>query len=144
MARLLPDANILINALREESSYYPQCRKWLEATSQAGDTLLVSELVEVALLRFGTHPNMDFAPVPMVVKFWEKFRDYPAAQRVTTGPRHAEIFTQFVNDLNLRGNDMNDAWLAALAIEHRATLVSIDSGFGRFRRLDWLNPLTDL
>ena len=32
------------------------------------------------------------------------------------------------------------AWLAALAVEYRATLVSTDQGFDRFPGLDWLNP----
>ena len=35
---------------------------------------------------------------------------------------------------------MNDVWLAALAMEQRATLVSTDRGFGRFTGLDWLDP----
>ena len=33
-----------------------------------------------------------------------------------------------------------DAWLAALAVEHDATLVSLDQGFARFADLRWLNP----
>jgi len=46
----------------------------------------------------------------------------------------------FLLDHNLVGNDTNDAWLAALAMEHRATLVSTDNGFSRFPGLKWLDP----
>jgi len=43
--------------------------------------------------------------------------------------------------LLLSGNDLNDAWLAALAIEHGATLVSTDTGFARYPGLTWQNPV---
>jgi uncharacterized protein len=36
---------------------------------------------------------------------------------------------------------VTDAHLAALAIEHNATLYSNDSDFGRFSGLKWVNPL---
>ena len=42
--------------------------------------------------------------------------------------------------LLLSGNDLNDAWLAALALEHGAILVSTDEGFARFPGLAWQNP----
>jgi uncharacterized protein len=56
-------------------------------------------------------------------------------------PRHTSLFAGFITSLKLCGNDINDAWLAALAIEHRATLVSTDEGFGRFPGLRRLNPM---
>jgi hypothetical protein len=46
-----------------------------------------------------------------------------------------------ITALELRGNDLNDAWLAAVAMEHRATLVSTDQGFSRFPALSWINPM---
>jgi predicted nucleic acid-binding protein len=36
---------------------------------------------------------------------------------------------------------MTDVSLAALAIENGAVLASTDRGFGRFRELNWVNPL---
>lgn len=38
---------------------------------------------------------------------------------------------------------MTDAQLAALAIEHRATLHSNDTDFARFAGLSWANPLAE-
>lgn len=35
------------------------------------------------------------------------------------------------------------AVLAALAIENGALLASTDHGFSRFRKLRWINPLSD-
>jgi predicted nucleic acid-binding protein len=38
------------------------------------------------------------------------------------------------------GNLVNDAHLAALAVEHRAGIVSYDSDFGRFDKVRWHRP----
>lgn len=38
------------------------------------------------------------------------------------------------------GNLVNDAHLAALAIEHRCTVVSFDGDFARFRGVTWEMP----
>jgi predicted nucleic acid-binding protein len=42
---------------------------------------------------------------------------------------------------NATANLVSDAYLAALAMEHNATLASTDADFGRFRGLKWINPL---
>jgi predicted nucleic acid-binding protein len=36
-----------------------------------------------------------------------------------------------------------DAHLAALAIEHRATIVTFDADFGRFPGIRWAQPVLD-
>jgi len=38
------------------------------------------------------------------------------------------------------GNLVTDAHLAALALEHDATVVSFDSDFGRFHGVRWTTP----
>jgi uncharacterized protein len=42
--------------------------------------------------------------------------------------------------LALKGNLTSDAHLAALAIEHGATLCSHDNDFSRFAGLRWVDP----
>jgi toxin-antitoxin system PIN domain toxin len=54
---------------------------------------------------------------------------------------HWEIFRDILLDKNMRGNITTDAYLAALAISHGATLVSFDNDFRRFQHLRWENPL---
>jgi len=51
------------------------------------------------------------------------------------------MVSDFVTALGLCGNDINDVCLAALTIEHRATLVSTDQGFARYPGLSWINPV---
>jgi predicted nucleic acid-binding protein len=57
---------------------------------------------------------------------------HPGTRRPVAGNRHTKIITNFINTLGACGNDINDAWLAARAIEPRAALVSTDQKFARF------------
>jgi len=141
MALFLPDANVLINALREDSIEHDACRRWLENTATAGDAIALCEMVEAALLRIPTLPKLQLVPMAQTLGFCkDDLWSYPDTRRLCAGNRHAQIISNFIITLGLCGNDINDAWLAALAIEHRATLVSTDLGFSRFQGLSWINP----
>jgi toxin-antitoxin system PIN domain toxin len=141
MTAHLVDANILIYCLRKEFKEHVQCREWLDRVINRKETLLLAELVEVALLRISTHPRHSIAPVKDAIAFWDGLRTYPGTSRISPGNQHGAIFRDLVTRHGLAGNDINDAWLAALAIECGATLVSADNGFARYSSLSWLNPL---
>ena len=69
------------------------------------------------------------------------------ARRVTGILQPDERYWEILRDL-LRGDQVKgplvmDAALAALAIEHGATLHSTDEDFSRFAGLRWRNPLAD-
>lgn len=137
----LPDSNVLIHALRSNSAAHQTCRRWLLDRVQAGDEIGLTELVETSLLRIATHPKIFSLDVGQVVGFWaDELWAYPGTVRLTAGKPHRSILQKLIADLSLSGNDLNDAWLAALALEHGATLVSTDEGFARFRGLAWQNP----
>jgi toxin-antitoxin system PIN domain toxin len=142
MALYLPDANVLIHALREASKEHVECRRWLMETTRRGDVVGLCELVEVALLRIPTLPKLRLVPMTEVLGYWQDdLWSYANTRRLAAGTRHMKIFSDFVTGLDLQGNDINDAWLAALAMEHQATLVSTDDGFERFPGLSWINPV---
>lgn len=75
------------------------------------------------------------------MQFADALLDAPSAQVVRPGTRHWSIFRGFVTTLRLRGNDVTDAYLASLAMEHGSTFVTLDRGFTRFDGLRVLNPL---
>lgn len=143
MALYLPDANILINALRRDAPAHESCLSWLLKTTRERNEIGLCELVEVALLRICTHSRTSIVPMTEAIGFWhEDLWTYPHLRRLPANPGQNRVFIRFLTDLGLSGNDVNDAWLAALAIEHRATLVSLDEGFSRFPGLFWSNPAT--
>ena len=63
--------------------------------------------------------------------------------RIEAGEQHLDILTDLCAKLKLRGNDINDAFLAALSMEYGATLVTADRGFSRFSGVRVVNPLQE-
>lgn len=64
----------------------------------------------------------------------------PATQVINPGPRHWALFRELCDEVSPRGNDVADAYLAAMALETQSTWVSFDRGFARFPGLRWLLP----
>jgi uncharacterized protein len=58
------------------------------------------------------------------------------------GPRHWAILDRLLRDEQATGPLVMDAHLAALAIEHGATLAAHDRDFARFTGLSLLDPMT--
>ncbi len=138
----LPDANVLLYGFLKSSPHHLPARSWLERVLTDGSQVLLAQLVEVALLRIPTLPALGDLRVPIdrLLDYWTRLRAQPNVRRVAPGARHGALLEELITGLTLGGNDVNDAWLAALALEQGATLVSADRGFSRFARLLWHDP----
>jgi len=138
----LLDANILIGTFRQDDPDHATLKVWLEETLSSGSTVTFPPLVEVAFLRIVTHPGIFRTPSSLeeAVGFLQMvqesglFRETPWNQRIRTQWR------RWCQDLSLQGNDVNDAYLAAIAAESQCRLVTRDGGFIRFAGLNWWNP----
>ena len=73
----------------------------------------------------------------------DRWLAHPLTTIVDPTGRHAQVLRDLLTRTGTAGNLVADAHLAALAIEHGAVLCSADRDFGRFRGLDWMNPLAD-
>ena len=139
----LLDANVLIYAFRRDSPFHGPCYAWLRTALAGAEPVATTGLVELAFLRITTLPSLGRAaatPSDAVV-FLQALRRDPMAVRIEPGPDHDGILARLCEQLPLRGNDINDAYLAALAFEHGATLVTADQDFERFPELPLINPL---
>lgn len=130
----LPDVNILVHAFRSDSAEHARCREWLERLLERGEELAISDLVLAGLVRVTTHPRIFRHPskTSEALAFCAQLLAYPAKVVVRPGPRHWIIFTSLCRATRVRGNDVPDAWLAALAIEHGCRWITLDRGFSRF------------
>ena len=50
---------------------------------------------------------------------------------------------RIAGDAQIRGNLLPDAFLAAIALSHGATVATDDRGFARFPGLRWFDPAAD-
>ena len=139
----LLDANVLIYAFRRDSPHHSPCYQWLTNTLAGEDPVATTSVVELALLRIATLPALGTAAsTPAeVFRFLGALKDQPSVLRIEPGEQHLDILSGLCAKMKLRGNDINDAFLAALSMEYGATLVTADRGFSRFSGLRIVNPL---
>jgi predicted nucleic acid-binding protein len=67
----------------------------------------------------------------------------PAAGILEPGERHWDILRALLREGQSSGGLVIDAVLAAIAIEHGATICSTDRDFARFPGVKWINPIAD-
>jgi toxin-antitoxin system PIN domain toxin len=142
----LLDANILIGAFRPDDPDHKTLKAWLEETLNEGPAVTFPALVEVAFLRIATHPGIFQNPSPLeeAVDFLQAIQESGQFREAQWTLRMRGRWWQWCRELRLKGNDVNDAYLAATATESRCRLASRDGGFSRFRGLDWWNPAAEL
>ena len=137
------DVNVLVYAHRADVDRHAEYRDWLEAARAAPEPLGVSSVVLSGFVRIVTHPKVFREPTSLDVAltFAGALRGSPAAIAVEPGIRHWSIFEELCRRVEVRGNDVPDAFLAALAIEQGATWYSADGSFARYPTLRWQHPL---
>jgi uncharacterized protein len=90
----------------------------------------------VTHLRVFRHPSR----LSEALGFCEKLLTLAACVAVQPGARHWEIFSSLCRATNAAGNDIPDAWFAALAIENDCCWITLDRGFARFPGLQLAGP----
>ncbi len=140
---ILLDANILLHAVNRDAPLHRQAKRWLEKAISGSESVALCWIVILAFLRLTTRPGLFQRPlkVAAALEIVEAWLRQPSVVVVHPGPRHLALLRELLLEGGTGGNLTTDAALAALAIEHGASLCSCDRDFGRFRRLKWMNPL---
>jgi toxin-antitoxin system PIN domain toxin len=140
---LAVDVNVLIYAHRREADDHEAYLQWLDRARSGSEPMGVSDVVLNGFVRIVTHPKVFVQPTPVrdALAFARLVRSAPAAIPLAPGARHWSLFEAMCEATSARGNTVPDAWLAALAIEHRATWITADRAFSRFPDLRWRHPL---
>ena len=139
---ILIDANVLIYAFRKDTLQHDKYLQWLKNIVNGHTMFGVSDLVLSTVVRITTHPRIYKNPSSSreVLNFINAVRSCPMCLTVNPGPKHWDTFSSLIESLKLIGNDIPDAYLAALAIEWDYELVTTDQGFSRFPSLKWQHP----
>lgn len=140
---ILIDANLLLYAYDPRANLHEASRTWLEHTL-TGPTLVRFAWVTIwSFLRISTNPRVFEYPLSIAeaqqhVSTW---LTQPAGGILEPGERHWDILRGLTEAGQTAGPLVMDAALAAIAIEHGATLCTTDRDFARFPGLRWANPL---
>ena len=137
------DVNVLLYGLRKESERHEDYRRWLQEALVGDEPIALFEPVLSALLRIATHPAIYRTATPrgIVGRYVDALLDAPAALRLRPGERHFELFRDLCDRADCRGNLVQDAYLAALALEQGCTWFTTDRDYARFPGLIWAHPL---
>ena len=140
---MLVDANLLLYAVNSASAQHEAARRWLDATLSGTEEVGFAWSVILAFLRIASHPGL--FPRPLSVRTatakMEAWLGQPVSRVLDPSTEYWTHFAQLLRQTQCGGNLIQDAHLAALAIECGATICSTDADFSRFPALKWLNPL---
>ena len=139
----LPDVNLLLYAYDSDSPRQTAAREWLEETLSGAETVAFGWAAIVGFVRIATNPAAFVRPWD-VGDALDVVDEWLAQTNVTVvhpTARHPAVLRELLTPLGAAGNLTSDAHLAALAIEHGATLYSCDNDFSRFSGLRWIDPL---
>jgi toxin-antitoxin system PIN domain toxin len=140
---ILVDANLLLYAYHPRAEQHQTSRAWLEATLSGQELVRFAWLTLWAFLRVGTSSRVFERPLSTseaegVVSSWLA---QPTVGILEPGERHWEILCGLMRGGQSTGPLVMDAVIAAIALEHGATLCTTDRDFSRFSGLRWTNPL---
>jgi len=140
---MLLDANLLLYAYDSSSEHHEGARKWLQRVLSQPEPVALAWTTVLAFLRISTHPRalqrpFSIAEAASIVSGWLAV---PALRILQPGEQHWAILSALLAEGQARGPLVMDAHLAALAIEHGASLCTTDRDFARFRELRVVNPL---
>ena len=139
---LLPDVSVLVSAHREECDDHDKVKFWLEQQLGAPGAYAVNDAILADFVRIVTSPRIFRTPSTLdeAFAFTEAVRERRNAISVTPGRRHWRIFTSMAQEGDARGNRAPLAWVAAMAVESKLTLVTLDRSVERFPGLRWQTP----
>ncbi|QBI18447.1 PIN domain-containing protein [Egibacter rhizosphaerae] len=130
----LVDANVLLYAVNVDAERHKPSRRWLDRALSGQDTVAFAWVVLLAFVRLATRDGLFPSPLTIddAMDRVDGWLAAPPAVVVHPTLEHARLVRDLLRGLGAGGNLVNDAHLAALAIEHRGTIVSFDHDFDRF------------
>jgi toxin-antitoxin system PIN domain toxin len=140
---MLMDVNVLVYAHREDVIGHRAYRDWLEQVINSKSAYGFSELVLSGFIRVVTHPKIFERPssLAVAIAFAQQVRTAAPAVCLAPGQHHWELFSECMRSISAQGNDIPDAYHAALALEWDSEWITTDRGFRRFKGLRVRHPL---
>ena len=136
------DVNVLLYSVNSALIHHESARDWLARALGGSDTVGFTWMSLTGFIRIST--KVGVFPLPLTTgEAIEQARNWlssPGARVLEPTAEHLEVLDHLLGTVGSGGNLVPDAHLAAAALEHRATVVTYDSDFGRFPGVTWASP----
>lgn len=138
----LVDASVLLYAVNESADKHERSRAWLDGALNRREPVGFSWIAVLAFLRLSTKVGLFPSPLSLdeAIDRVQEWMAQPPSVTPEPTPRHLAVLAGLLRQTGTGGNLVSDAHLAALAVEHDATVVTYDSDFGRFEGVRWQPP----
>ena len=140
---ILVDANLLIYAIDRDASRHKVAKRWLEGILSGTEEVGFAWIVLLAFIRITTHARIMRKPLEpvMALEYVSVWLNQPYAVVVNPTDKHWPVLRNLLETTGTAANLTSDAHLAALAIEHGASVYSADHDFKRFAGVKHVDPL---
>ncbi len=139
---IVVDVNVLLAAHRDDHPQHGVVQSWFARLLQGTEPFAVPSAVAASFVRLATNRRVFVEPTPVAeaFAFLCALAGQPHHLSIGPGEHHLDLFERLCVEGDAPGDLAADAYLAAIALEHGATLVSLDRDFARFRGLSWHRP----
>jgi len=139
---LLVDANLVMWAHHRQFPHHRPALAWWNQVLSTVPQIGIPWPTVTAFLRLSTHPRVLTEPITLddaagVVARW---LGRPNVTTPVPTSRHWPLFATLLATGAATANHVNDAHLAALAMEWGLELASADRDFARYPGLRWVDP----
>ncbi len=140
--RVLFDAPVLLAHARPDHEMHRLARQAVTTAAARAAAIMAPDAVLLGVVRLATRSRAFAVPSSAGAAFAyvRFFRSHPAFIPITADEATFGHQERLLADAGSSANEIVDTYLAALAIENSATLVSFDRGFSRFPGLAWIDP----
>lgn len=132
---ILLDANILLYAYVEELPQHRQIARWLEKLlSNQIESVGATWTSANAFLRIATNRRIFKRPwnIGEASERLDELLAHPMVQIIGPTDNHWPVYSRILGELKVSGDVVMDAHIAAIALEHGASVASVDKDFRRF------------
>ena len=136
------DVNILLYSMRSDLPQHQAVSNWLESVRAERQPVALFPPVLVGLIRIATNPRIFVNPSPLgaVTNFSRVLLTTPGFEVLPTTERVLALTMALCEQSDAKGNLVQDAFLAAHAMEHGCVWITTDRDFSRFPALSWRLP----
>lgn len=132
---MTPDVNVLVAASRADHTHHAIAKAWLLSAledARTGVKLGLLGTVVASYLRLVTHPKVFAQPTPIAsaLAYIDALLQRPGVA-ILFPQNEWPYLRNLCQSLELRDNDIPDAWIAACVLERQETLVTFDRDFVR-------------
>ena len=140
---IVPDLNLLLYAHNTGAKSHSTAHHWWADLLQGDETVGIPWVVATGFIRLMSNPSLLEPPLlpSAAADYIRHWFSHGHVSPLNPSDNHLAILSRFLNIPGSGPNLVADAHIAALALEHNATVHTADSDFGRFPGLPWCNPL---